>query len=62
MSIEIRGNGVLAPKYIRWISSNVDGRIEQVLVKPGAVVVAGDVIAMMVNPELTQKQRKFVGK
>ncbi|MEK2485289.1 efflux RND transporter periplasmic adaptor subunit [Providencia stuartii] len=59
MSIEIRGNGVLAPKYIRWISSNVDGRIEQVLVKPGAVVVAGDVIAMMVNPELTQKTEEI---
>lgn len=59
MAVEVRGNGILAPKYIRWISSSVDGRVERVLVKPGAVVAAGDVIAEMVNPELTQKTEEI---
>ncbi|HDY7972657.1 efflux RND transporter periplasmic adaptor subunit [Vibrio vulnificus] len=59
MAVEVRGNGILAPKYIRWISSNVDGRVERVLVKPGAVVKEGDVIAEMVNPELAQKTEEI---
>ncbi|HHQ6539127.1 TPA: efflux RND transporter periplasmic adaptor subunit [Serratia fonticola] len=55
MAVEVRANGILAPKYIRWISNNVDGRVERVLVKPGAIVAEGDVIAEMVNPELAEK-------
>jgi HlyD family secretion protein len=55
MDVEVRGNGVLAPKHIRWISTNVDGRVETVLVKPGAVVKKGDLIAELINPELVQK-------
>ncbi|SHE97361.1 RND family efflux transporter, MFP subunit [Vibrio gazogenes DSM 21264] len=55
MSIEVRGNGVLAPKHIRWISTNVDGRVESVLVKPGAIVKKGDLIAELINPGLVQK-------
>ncbi|MGX9522714.1 efflux RND transporter periplasmic adaptor subunit [Vibrio mediterranei] len=59
LTVEVRGNGILAPKYIRWIASNVDGRVERVLVKPGAVVKKGDVIVEMVNPELAQKTEEI---
>lgn len=59
MAVEVRSNGILAPKYIRWISSSVDGRVERVIVKPGTVVRKGDLIAEMVNPELIQKSEEI---
>jgi HlyD family secretion protein len=48
----VRGNGTLVPEDIRWIPATVNGRIEKLLVKPGAVVKADTVLLEMSNPEL----------
>jgi HlyD family secretion protein len=48
----VRGNGTLVPEDIRWIPATVNGRIEKLLVKPGAVVRADTVLLEMSNPEL----------
>ncbi len=51
---QVRGPGVLVPKEIRFISAASQGRVERVLVKPGAVVEADTVLVEMSNPELLQ--------
>lgn len=54
MMVEVQGNGILAPRNATWISSNIDGIVESVKVKPGAAVEPGDIIAELVNPDLVQ--------
>ncbi len=53
--IVVRAPGSLVPVDIRWLSVEVGGRVERVLVQPGAVVKSGDVIAELANPELQQQ-------
>jgi multidrug resistance efflux pump len=50
--VNVRATGVLKPLNIRWVSSQVSGRVEQVFVKAGAVVNKGDVLIQLSNPEL----------
>ncbi len=52
---EVRGPGTLVPKEIRWIPATSAGRVERLLVKPGARVDADTVIAELSNPELMQQ-------
>lgn len=47
---EIRATGTLIPKHIRWITAEVEGTVQEVLVLPGAKVEAGTVIIRMSNP------------
>ncbi|MFT4927272.1 MAG: HlyD family secretion protein [Phenylobacterium sp.] len=54
LTVNVRGNGVLVPSDIRWIAANVEGRVERVLVKPGAVVAKGDLLMELSNPQLRQ--------
>src|SRR5947207_6364835 len=35
---QVRGNGVLVPDDIRWVTALTDGRVERVLVQPGTTV------------------------
>lgn len=49
---KVRGVGVLVPAEIRWIAAGSAGRIERLLVKPGAMVTTDTVIAELSNPEL----------
>lgn len=51
---EVRGPGVLTPKEFRWLASNVAGRVERILVKPGAEVKMNEVLVELSNPELHQ--------
>lgn len=55
---EVRGVGVLVPSEIRWIAAISDGRVERVLVKPGAVVTADTVIAELSNPDLMSQRQQ----
>lgn len=50
--VNVRATGVLKPLNIRWVSSQVAGRAEQVFVKAGAKVNKGDVLVQLSNPEL----------
>ena len=49
---KVRGVGVLVPAEVRWIAAASAGRVERVLIKPGASVRADTVIAELSNPEL----------
>src|SRR5262245_11911437 len=52
---QVRGPGTLVPRGIRWIAAQTDGRVEVVVVRPGAMVEADTVLVEMSNPELMEK-------
>jgi HlyD family secretion protein len=52
---EVRGPGTLVPRAIRWIGAQTEGRVDRVIVRPGAVVEADTVLVEMSNPELVQE-------
>ncbi|TMP29410.1 RND transporter [Pseudoalteromonas rubra] len=54
LKVTVRGSGVLVPAQIRWITTPVDGRVEQVFKKAGAQVKQGDVLLQLSNPELKE--------
>ena len=41
---QVRGPGTLVPRNIRWIGAQTDGRVEVVVVRPGAIVEADTVL------------------
>jgi HlyD family secretion protein len=51
---QVRGNGTLVPQEIRWIPTISPGRVERILVLPGARVKADTVLVELSNPDLTQ--------
>lgn len=51
---QVHGNGVLVPEEIRWIPSPNPGRVERILVLPGARVGAETVLVELSNPEVEQ--------
>ncbi|HKD01837.1 MAG TPA: efflux RND transporter periplasmic adaptor subunit [Terriglobales bacterium] len=52
---QVRGLGSLTPEEIRWIPTITDGRVEKVLVRPGAKVKADTVLVVLTNPAVTQQ-------
>ncbi|MBV8518756.1 MAG: HlyD family efflux transporter periplasmic adaptor subunit [Acidobacteria bacterium] len=54
LRIQIHGSGVLAPENVQWIAAAADGRVERVLVLPGAPVRDDSVLLDIQNPELQQ--------
>jgi HlyD family secretion protein len=50
----VRGSGTLVPEDIRWINTSTQGRVERILLRPGALVTPGTVILELSNPELQQ--------
>ena len=52
---EVRGAGTLVPEDIRWIPATTAGRIEEIVLRPGAIVKPGTVILRMSNPDLKQQ-------
>jgi HlyD family secretion protein len=51
---QVRGNGVLVPDEIRWITALTDGRVERQLVYPGTAVEADTVLLELSNPQTEQ--------
>jgi HlyD family secretion protein len=51
---QVRGNGTLVPEDIRWIPTINAGRVERILVLPGARVKADTVLVELSNPEVNQ--------
>jgi len=51
---QVRGLGTLVPEDIRWIPALTDGRVEQIVLRPGAVVEPNSIILKLSNPELEQ--------
>lgn len=54
---QVRGSGVLTPEDIRWIPAQTQGRVERIVLRPGATVTPDTVILELSNPELEQSVR-----
>jgi HlyD family secretion protein len=52
---EVRGQGVLSPKEIRWITAQTAASVERIIVKPGAAVAADTVLMELGSPEVTEE-------
>jgi HlyD family secretion protein len=55
---QVRGSGTLVPEEIRWIPAVTEGRVERIVLRPGAVVNPNSVILELSNPELEQTARE----
>ena len=51
---QVRGSGTLVPEEIRWIPATTQGRVERILLRPGAQVQPNTVVLELSNPELRQ--------
>lgn len=54
---DVRGAGTLVPEDIRWIPARTAGRVDKIVLRPGAQVTAGSVILKLSNPDLQQSVR-----
>ena len=51
---QVRGSGTLVPEEIRWIPATTQGRVERILLRPGADVQPDTIILLLTNPDLEQ--------
>ncbi len=58
MTREIRANGTLVPKQIRWITAGTTATVQDVVVDAGAKVQADTVILRLANPEVESNMEK----
>ncbi len=49
---QVRGLGTLVPEEILWLPALTDGRIEKILLRPGAIVTPTAVVMELSNPQL----------
>lgn len=54
---QVRGLGTLVPEDIRWIAARKEGRVEKIVVRPGAHVQPNTVILELSSPDLEQAAR-----
>jgi len=52
---QVRGLGTLVPEDTRWLPSTTDGRVERILLRPGAQVGPTSVILELSNPQVEQE-------
>ncbi len=51
---QVRGLGTLVPEEIRWVAARTQGRVDKILLRPGAIVQPGSVILELANPDVEQ--------
>ncbi len=51
---QVRGLGTLVPEDIRWIATSKEGRVEKIVVRPGAKVQPDSIILELSSPDLQQ--------
>jgi len=51
---QVRGIGTLVPEEIRWIAARTQGRVERIVLRPGALVTPESVILVLANPTVQQ--------
>jgi multidrug resistance efflux pump len=60
---EVRAAGRLVPEEVRWVTAVTAGRIERILVRPGAQVEEGTILMELTNPDavvaLLQAEREL---
>jgi HlyD family secretion protein len=49
---QVRGLGTLVPVEIRWIAARTQGRVDKIILRPGAVVETGSLILELANPDV----------
>ncbi len=54
MRREVRGLGTLVPEEIRWIAARTQGRVDRIILRPGATVAPDSVILQLANPDVEQ--------
>jgi len=52
---EVRGLGTLTPEDIRWVPATTQGRVERIILRPGAKVKPDSVVLELSNPTLEQQ-------
>ena len=52
---QVRGLGTLVPEDTRWLPASTDGRVERILLQPGALVTPASVILELSNPQVEQE-------
>ncbi|MBK9992007.1 MAG: HlyD family efflux transporter periplasmic adaptor subunit [Verrucomicrobia bacterium] len=51
---QVRGIGTLVPEEIRWIAARTQGRVDRIILRPGAAVTPDSVILVLANPTVQQ--------
>lgn len=51
---QVRGLGTLVPEEIRWIAARTKGRVDRIVLRPGASVEPGNLILVLANPDVVQ--------
>src|ERR1700678_4797708 len=51
---QVHGPGTVVPGDIRWIAARTQGRVERIVLLPGAIVGPDSVIMVLSNPDVTQ--------
>ena len=54
---QVRGLGVLVPEEIRWIAARTEGRVDKIVVRPGAAVEPDTILLELTSPEVEQAAR-----
>jgi len=52
---QVRGLGTLVPEDTRWLPATTDGRVERIVLRPGAVVQPDSVILELSSPQVEQE-------
>jgi HlyD family secretion protein len=52
--VQVRGVGTLVPEDTRWIPAVTEGKVDRILLRPGAQVTATSVILELSNPQVEQ--------
>jgi len=55
MLVQVRGPGTLQPRDIRWLAAQSAGRVERLVVLPGAAVEADAILVELSNPDLMRQ-------
>ncbi len=51
---QVRGIGTLVPDEIRWLAARTQGRVDRIVLRPGANVEPDSVILVLTNPDVEQ--------
>ena len=51
---QVRGLGTLVPEEIRWIAARTQGRVERIILRPGAEVTPDSIILELSNPNVVE--------
>jgi HlyD family secretion protein len=51
---QVRGLGTLVPEEIRWIAARTEGRVDRIVLRPGAKVAPDSVILVLNNPTVVE--------